>query len=562
MPCPYVLTAIMALHKGILRGGWLVTDVEKHFHDYDEVWLTLGGRGTSYWIDHEGNRAEFELEEGDVWMIPAGFEHGSDGPNSPDFKLAVLNGTLAPGCQPPGHLYIEKEGYIPSLELKKTPTNRYKAEGSKENPCTFHFPTQISSNGRYLCRADGSPFFYLADTAWELLHLLNREETEWYLRDRAAKGFTVIQSVILAELDGLNTSNRAGDLPLHQSDPTRPNERYFQHVDWVLERAGELGLCVGLLPTWGDKWNLKWGVGPEIFTPENATIYGEWLGQRYQNSPLIWILGGDRPIETEDQRAIIENMAAGLKKGDGGRHLMTFHPSGCRSSSEWFHQASWLDFNMAQTGHAKTRANDQFIAADYALKPTKPCLDGEPGYEAIWDDLQVGNELLNASDVRRFCYQSLFSGACGHTYGANPVWQMWQEGREALFGASGSWREALQLPGATQMGYARRLLESRGFGHLFPAPQLILEGQKRLALRDENNSCALIYFTDNAPTTLDLTSLAADIRAYWFDPRTGTSEFFREFSDQKIAEFAPPTSEDWVLVLDDTMQDFAPPGKR
>ncbi len=122
----------MALHKGLLRGGWPVTDVEKHFHDYDETWLVLGGRGTSYWITHDGRREEFVLEEGDVWMIPAGYEHGSDGPNSPDFKLAVFNGTLPPGSQPPGHYYMEKEGYIPSLELRKTPTDRYAATTSDQ----------------------------------------------------------------------------------------------------------------------------------------------------------------------------------------------------------------------------------------------------------------------------------------------------------------------------------------------------------------------------------------------------------------------------------------------
>jgi mannose-6-phosphate isomerase-like protein (cupin superfamily) len=111
-----------------MHGGWPVTDVEKHFHDYDETWLVLGGRGVAYWIDHDNNREDFVLEEGDVWMIPAGYEHGSDGPNSEDFKLVVFTGTLPPGSHTPGHYYIEKEGYVPSLELKKTPTNRYKSE--------------------------------------------------------------------------------------------------------------------------------------------------------------------------------------------------------------------------------------------------------------------------------------------------------------------------------------------------------------------------------------------------------------------------------------------------
>ena len=56
--------------------------------------------------------------------------------------------------------------------------------------------------GRYLQYADGRPFFYLGDTAWELFHRTTREEARLYLEDRARKGFTVIQAVCLAERDG------------------------------------------------------------------------------------------------------------------------------------------------------------------------------------------------------------------------------------------------------------------------------------------------------------------------------------------------------------------------
>jgi hypothetical protein len=51
----------------------------------------------------------------------------------------------------------------------------------------------------------------------------------------------------------------------------------------VIKKAEEKGLFIGLLPTWGDKWNKKWGVGPVIFTPENAAVFGEILGKRYKD---------------------------------------------------------------------------------------------------------------------------------------------------------------------------------------------------------------------------------------------------------------------------------------
>ena len=196
---------------------------------------------------------------------------------------------------------------------------------------------QVSENKRFLVTADKQPFFWLGDTAWELFHRLNREDAERYLKNRASKRFTVIQAVALAELDGLTVPNPYGHLPLRNNDPTQPIEAYFAHVDWIVAKANELGLYVGFLPTWGDKWNKKWGAGPEIFTPENARAYGEWLGRRYRDAGLVWVLGGDRPIETDAHRAIIRAMAEGLRAGDGGTHLMTFHPPGGSGSSKWFH---------------------------------------------------------------------------------------------------------------------------------------------------------------------------------------------------------------------------------
>ncbi|MCA9260527.1 MAG: DUF4038 domain-containing protein, partial [Planctomycetales bacterium] len=166
-------------------------------------------------------------------------------------------------------------------------------------------PLKVSQNGRYLVRDTGEPFFYLGDTAWELFHRLDRKDAVRYLDDRKTKGFTVVQAVALAEFDGVRTPNAYGHLPLLDEDPTRPavvdgpDNDYWDHVDYVVEQANRRGLVVAMLPTWGDKWNKKWGIGPEIFNPENAEVYGRWMGERYRDADLIWILGGDRPIESD-----------------------------------------------------------------------------------------------------------------------------------------------------------------------------------------------------------------------------------------------------------------------
>ncbi len=165
---------------------------------------------------------------------------------------------------------------------------------------------KVSENKRFLVTEDGRPFFWLGDTAWELFHRLDRRDAETYLKNRAERKFTVIQAVALAELDGLNDPNANGDRPLEKNDPTQPNEKYFSHVDFIVKRANELGMYVGFLPTWGDKWNKKWGTGPEIFTVANAEQYGEWLGRRYKDAGIVWILGAivpPRPIATRTSHA-------------------------------------------------------------------------------------------------------------------------------------------------------------------------------------------------------------------------------------------------------------------
>jgi hypothetical protein len=437
---------------------------------------------------------------------------------------------------------------------------------------------EISENKRFLVTADQQPFFWLGDTAWELFHRLSREDAERYLKNRAARRFTVIQAVALAELDGLAAPNANGHLPLRNNDPTQPVEEYFAHVDWIVAKANELGLYVGFLPTWGDKWNKKWGAGPEVFTPQNARVYGEWLGKRYRDAGLIWILGGDRPIETDGHRAIIRAMAEGLRAGDGGRHLMTFHPPGGNSSSTWWHAEPWLDFNMRQNGHAPefTGRYDQ-TRVDYDRAPIKPVLDGEPIYEdhpVSFDAKKFGHSI--SSDVRRPLYWDLFTGGFGHTYGHHSVWQMWTPAREPVNNPLLGWEEALDQPGAAQMQHGRALLESRPFVTRIPDPDVIVTdriptrvpGAGRYAFvstRDRDGTYAMVYAPISRSFRVRMTVIRGPkVKAWWFNPRTGEASSIGTFANTGERDFAPPDRGemlDWVLVLDDESKGYRAPGR-
>jgi hypothetical protein len=433
---------------------------------------------------------------------------------------------------------------------------------------TFH-QRGHSGDGRFIVTEGGKPFFYLGDTAWELFHRLSREEAHIYIRDRAAKGFTVIQAVVLAEFDGLTAPNYYGDLPLHDSDVARPSEAYFEHVDYIVEEASSLGLHIGMLPTWGDKVNKKWGVGPEIFTPQNALAYGEYLGRRYREGRIIWILGGDRPCENERHYAVWSAMAEGLRRGDRGHHLLTYHPMGGMTSAQFFHNEPWLDFNMLQSGHsARDGANYEMIARDYARLPAKPCLDGEARYEDHPINWDPKNGWFDDHDVRQAAYWAVFAGAFGHTYGCHDIWQFWGPQRPPVSCARTEWRGALQLPGASQMQHLRHLIESRPMLVRVPDQSLLASDNGKgpdhmQATRGADGGYAFVYMPRGGQVAVRMNAIAGQtVRAHWFNPRDGSAELIGEFNSQGSMKSipAPSKGDDWVLVLDEATKQFPAPG--
>ena len=443
---------------------------------------------------------------------------------------------------------------------------------------------KVSDNRRFLVTQDGQPFFWLGDTAWELFHRLNREQAEHYLDNRAKHGFNVVQAVAIAELDGHTDPNAYGHLPLMGLDPSRPavsegaNNDYWDHVDFIVDAANRRGIYIGFLPTWGRYWHDNVKDGKPLFTPSNAETYGAWLGKRYHDRGLVWILGGDRGVDNATQKEIIRAMARGLRKGDDGAHLMTLHPPGGNGSSTWFHNEDWLDFNMRQNGHvAEFTGRYDRTKADYDLTPMKPVLDGEPIYEdhpVAFDAKKFGHS--TATDVRRPIYWDLFTGAFGHTYGHHSVWHFWSPGKGPINNPLLPWSEAINQPGAAQMQHAKRLMLSRPFLTRIPDDSVIVPdhvptsvpgaGRYRyVATRDEDGSYAMVYVPVGRKFKVRLDKITgAQVNAWWFNPRNGKAAAIGTFDKLGDREFTPPDPGeqlDWVLVLDDAAKQFAPPGQ-
>lgn len=416
---------------------------------------------------------------------------------------------------------------------------------------------------RFLVWDDGTPFFYLGDTAWELFHALNREETERYFAERKRQGFTVVQAVALAELEGLTKPNAYGRVPLRMTeglpDPTLPDTEgeysYWDHVDFVVETAGKSDMFVAILPTWGDKFNLCWGKGPEIFNEENAYAYGRFIANRYRECwNIIWMLGGDRKLE-EEHRRIIDSMARGIRSVDT-KHLITFHPPGAQDSTDFLRDADYIDFHTAQTGHTVDRCYQiEKVMEKMAVASEKPYLDSEPRYEdhPACFDASIGY-FWDAADVRQNAYWSVFSGACGHTYGNHSVWSMTRDASDYF---PYTWVQALTHEGAEQMKWVKELRLKRDYVSFCPAPELLaenFEGMGRMVAA-KGIDYAYIYSPLGEAFTVDLLPFegAKCVKGAWYNPRTGEEVLFGILRPGEKTLVVPPTrgkGQDWVLVLD------------
>ena len=112
------------------------------------------------------------------------------------------------------------------------------------------FPVRVATNGRNLEEANGKPFLLQGDTAWSLMVQLSKEETEEYLENRRQKGFNaILVNLIEYFYADQPPENKNGAVPFTTpEDLSTPNDDYFAHADWVIQKAGEKGILVVLNP--------------------------------------------------------------------------------------------------------------------------------------------------------------------------------------------------------------------------------------------------------------------------------------------------------------------------
>ncbi|WP_301827688.1 DUF4038 domain-containing protein [uncultured Parabacteroides sp.] len=241
---------------------------------------------------------------------------------------------------------------------------------------------------------------------------------------------------------------------------------------------------------------------------------------------------------------------------------MTFHPYGRHTSSKWFHDAVWLDFNSSQTGHANCSFDifENLVVGDYNKQPVKPCINMEPCYEdhPVRGDVCTSTTWFDDTNTRQALYWSLFSGAAGHAYGCHPIWQCMSPAYKPTGNVLNNWYDDLDLPGAGNMIHARRLFEKYDYFSRRPAPELILTKQQvigDMAVAAQGKGYAFVYLPNGNPVDISLETLpeATALTLQWYNPRTGQYTLIGEVPAKGIYRAKPTSSgigNDWILVVD------------
>jgi hypothetical protein len=430
-----------------------------------------------------------------------------------------------------------------------------------QNPLFRHGPIHVAADRRHLAHADGTPFFWLGDTWW--MGLSKRlgwpGDFQELAADRRTKGFTVIQIVAGLYPDMPAFDERGlgdGGFPWEKLY-TGIRPEYFDAADRRIEHLVEQGLMPCIVGCWG--YHLPW------LGPEKMKQHWRYLIARWGAWPVVWCASGEqampwynsgnKPAETEQLRREWTEVIRYIRSTDPFHHLLTTHPR--RNARDELLEATLLDFEMQQSGHGSPTPRHAAQALEgWNRLPHMPVLSGESRYEA----LEI-NPPLGAREAREaFWAHVLNSGCAGHTYGANGIWQINRPDQRYGKSPGGNdwggtpWRDAMGLPGSTQLAHAKRFLLTLPWHQLAPATNLFTGAMA--AARSTEGKCALAYTVTGDRLMVDLASWNGPARARWFDPTSGELKSITVSPTPGNWELSPPGKNaagdlDWVLVVEE-----------
>lgn len=432
---------------------------------------------------------------------------------------------------------------------------------SGDNPLYRHGALRVSDGGRYLVHADGTPFFWLADTAWNGVLKSDAPGWEKYLKERASKGFNAVQWVTGQWLGW--RGDEKGQTVFSGRERIRVNPEFCRRMDARVDALNDHGFISAPVLLWAAVWNEKEAVeNPGVSLPEDqAILLAKYFVARWGAHQTVWILNGDgdyRGANAERWKRIGRAVFANSQN-----RLATVHPQGLNWVADEFRHESWLSFIGYQSCHFdSTQAYLWHVvgppAREWKTDPARPIIDIEPQYEGYRTPPGPGE--TNAYQVRRAAYWSLLvSPTAGVSYGGSGIWP-WALRHEPPMGHPGSaidpvWSEAIKMPGSMERKYIRNLFTSLEWWKLRPAPELLAmqpgdqDPRRFIALaKAVKSDWLLAYLPAGGTITFRAEGLSRPMVVRWFNPRNGKWQVEAAVKPGTLV-LTSPDNNDWVLWL-------------
>ncbi len=425
-----------------------------------------------------------------------------------------------------------------------------------------HGPIQVSQDGHYFTHEDGTPFLWLADTAWNGALLSQSEEWDWYVNERKRQRFTAVQWVA-TQWRAAPNGDREGGVAFKGQDQIDLNPRFFQRLDEKVDALNRAGLLSAAVLLWANPGRTSPSASPGFALQEDQAIkLARYMVARWGAHNVAWILGGDgdyRGPKAERWKRIGYGVF-----GEEPHAPVMMHPGGLHWVGEEFSRERWLDVHGYQSGHGDDDKALQWIfagppATEWNKPPLRPFINLEPPYEN--HVAYQSKTRISPFTVRRAIYWSLLSAPpAGVTYGGHGVWG-WDDGTKPptdhpSTGVPLPWQQAVRMPAAEEMSYLANFFGAIDFWRLRPAPEVLASQpgsqsvrQHIAAARSEKGDLLVLYVPEDRSVEVLQKSLPPDFAASWYNPRTGQIGTVVAVVNDRAIQFATPGEGDWLLLF-------------
>jgi hypothetical protein len=408
----------------------------------------------------------------------------------------------------------------------------------------------------HLSHADGAPFFWLGDTAWNGPLKSTEKEWERYLTKRADQGYTVIQFVTTQWRGGDMDKN--GMVAFEGCGHININPDYFKRLDTKIDRINDHGLVAGPVLLWALHFVTGRHLSPGYYLPQDeAALLAKYMVARYGAHHVVWILGGDGKFvdEYEQRWKNIGRAVFGEQMHPG---VVTTHPMGLSWYGAVYDDEDWLDIVGYQSSHSTARRTVEFITRGPAAKewdklPPRPVLNMEPIYDNIRPNATV-------RDIRNACWWSILATpVAGITYGANGIWSWLREGEEILNHRNHPgikrWHESLDFLSGEQAALLASFMRALDWTRLRPAQDILVtqpgdENYKHFVSVVSTDAYNVIIVYVPAPMNVEFTNPRGySYTGQCFDPATGKYTPAIVSIKDNCLMIDSPGPEDMVLLL-------------